>query len=158
MPSIDWGDWYLEALDGLLATVEAADVNWAEDPVGDPFIFAGQRRPAGIKYPHAMILRFVKRRDDAESSRRDEVHRIDASVSVFREGDPQKPEQNFRQAMRDMAAIETALYDDRSLGGAAKYVVVDQADPFSLENASGTTETVGDIQLTITKTADHPRP
>ena len=158
MPSIDWAQWYIEALDGLLATVEAADIEWATDRQGRRWIRAGQRRPAGIGYPHAMILRFVKRRDEAESTRRDELHRIDASVSVFREGDPQEPEENFRQAMRDMAAIETALYDDRTLGGAADYVVVDQADPFSLENASGTTETVGDIQLTITKRANHPDP
>lgn len=155
MASVDWGQWYAEALDGLLATVEAASVSWATDSNSDPWVIAAQRRPMGIDYPHAMILRFVKRRDEAESSRRDELHRIDASVSVFREGDPHDHEQNFRQAMQDMAAIETALYNDRSLGGAATYVVVDQADPFSLENANGETETVGDIQLTITKTADH---
>lgn len=153
--AVDWGQWYADALDGLLATVEAASVTWATDATGDPWVIPAQRRPAGIGYPHAMILRFVKRRDEAESSRDQELQRIDASVSVFREGDPQDHVANFRQAMQDMAAIEDALYGDRSLGGAAAYVTVDQADPFSLENASGTTETVGDIQLTITKQADH---
>lgn len=159
MPSLDWETWHLDALDGLLASVEAANIQWATDmETGDPWVIPAQRRPSGIGYPHAMILRFVARRDEAESSRRNELMRIDASVSVFREGDPHDHEQNFRQAIRDMGAVQTALYNDRSLGGACDYLVVDQADAFSLENTNSTTETVADLQLTITKTADHPRP
>lgn len=159
MTSVDWETFYIETLDGLLATVEAADIQWATDMEdGRPWIIPAQRRPSGIDYPHAMVLRFVARRDEAESSRRHELMRIDASVSVFREGDPHDHEQNFRQAIRDLGAVQTALYEDRSLGGACDYLVVDQADAFSLENTNSTTETVADLQLTITKDADHPRP
>lgn len=154
--SMDWWPWYQEILDGLVATIEAANVQWATDSSGNPRVIQGQRRPSGIDYPHAMILQFRKRRDDAESKRRHELLRIDTSVAVFREGDPHNVELNLRQALEDMAAVETALYDDRTLGGNCKYVVIDESNAFSLENASGTTETVGDVQLTITKQADQP--
>lgn len=158
MVSLDWWPWYRDTLDALVTVVEGASVSWATDGDGNSWIIEGQNRPAGIGYPHAMILRFTKRRDQAESKRRHELHRIDTSVSVFREGDPHNPETNLRQALEDMAAVETALYDNRELNENCDNVVVDQADAFSLENASGTTETVGDIQLTITKQADQPRP
>lgn len=150
----NWGPWYLDVLDAFVATIEAANVQWATDGGGNPWVVEGQRRPTGIGYPHAMILQFRKRRDDTESRRDRELHRIDTSVSVFREGDPQQPEQNLRQAIKDMATVETALYDDRSLGGACDLLTIDESNAFSLENAKGTTETVGDIQLTITKDAE----
>jgi hypothetical protein len=151
---LDWWPWYRDLLDALLATVEAASITWATDGDGTPFVIAGQRRPMGIDYPHAMILRFATQRDEAESRRDTELHRVSTSVSVFRDGDPHDPAANFRQAMADMAAVQTALYSDRTLGGEAEYLTVDQADPFSLENANGETETVGDLQVTITKTAE----
>lgn len=154
--SLNWFPWYEAVLDGLVAAIEAADVQWATDGTNEPWIVQGQRRPSGIDYPHAMVLQFRKRRDEAESERRHELHRIDSTVAVFREGDPHRPEENLRQAVKDMAAVETALYDDRSLGGAADYLVIDESNAFSLENASGTTETVGDVQLTITKRANQP--
>jgi len=152
--TIDWGAWYTEVLDGLVASITAANVTWATDGDGNPWIVEGQRRSSGIGYPHAMLLEFTKRRDEAESKRRHELARIDASVAVFREGDPQRPEQNLRQALIDMANVESALYEDRSLGGVCDYLTIDESNAFSLENASGTTETVGDIQMTITKQAD----
>lgn len=152
--SFDWVTWYVDVLDGLVATITAANVDWATDGEGNPWIVEGQRRPSGIGYPHAMLLQFQKRRDEAESRRGQELHRIGASIAVFREGDPQQPEQNLRQALTDMATVESAIYADRSLGGACDYTVIDESNAFSLENASGTTETVGDIQLTITKKAD----
>lgn len=152
--AFSWESWYLNTLDGLVAAVESASVTWATDSSGDPWVVQGQRRPAGIDYPHAMILEFGKRRDDAESKRRHELLRIGATVAVFREGDPHNIEENLRQSVKDMAAIEDSLYSDRSLGGACDLVVIDESSAFSLENANGTTETVGNISLTITKDAD----
>jgi hypothetical protein len=156
--SMGWWPWYRDILDGLVAAIEAADVEWATDAGGDPWVVQGQRRPTGIGYPHAMILQFQKTRDAAESKRRHELIRINTTVSVFREGDPKTPQRNLRQAVEDMAAVETALYDDRTLGGACDHLVIDESNAFSLENASGTVETVGDIQATITKQADQPQP
>lgn len=154
--TMDWWPWYEEALDGLVATIEDASIQWATSGEGEPWVVEGQNRPAGIGYPHAMILQFRKRRDDAESRRDEELIRIDTSIAVFREGDPHEPERNLRQAMQDMAAIETALYDDRTLDGGVDYTVIDESSAFSLENANGTTETVGDIQATLTKNAEQP--
>jgi hypothetical protein len=156
--SMDWWPWYRDLLDGLVTAIEGASIQWAADATGDPWVVQGQRRPTGIDYPHAMILQFQKQRDEAESKRRHELHRVNTTVSVFREGDPKTPEQNLRQAVEDMAAVETALYDDRTLGGACDTHTITESNAFSLENASGTTETVGDIQLTITKQANQPAP
>lgn len=156
--SMSWWPWYRDLLDGLVATIEDAPIEWDTDASNTPWVVQGQRRPAGIGYPHAMILQFRKRRDEAESKRRHELIRVDTTVSVFREGDPQAPEQNLRQAIEDMAAVETALYDDRTLGGVCDHTIIDESNAFSLENATGTVETVGDIQVTITKQADQPQP
>lgn len=152
--AIDWAAWYLDILDGLVAAVENAGVTWATDAEDEPWVVQGQRRPGGISYPHAMILEFGKRRDDAESKRRHELCRIGATIAVFREGDPLNMEENLRQSLQDMAAVETALYDDRTLGGSCDLVVIDESSAFELENANDTTETVGTISLTITKDAD----
>ena len=154
MATIDWATWYLDVLDGLVAAIETAGVTWATKADGSDWVVQGQRRPAGIGYPHAMILEFGKRRDDAESKRRHELCRIGATIAVFREGDPHDMEENLRQSLRDMGAVETSLYDNRTLGRACDNVVIDESSAFSLENASGTPETVGNISLTITKDAD----
>lgn len=151
---MNWWPFYRGVLDGLVAAIEGSNVTWATDGDGNAWVVQGQRRPAGIGYPHAMILEFSKTRDDAESKRRHELARIATSVAVFREGDPHAPEENLRQALEDMATVEDAFYADRSLGGACDYLTIDESNAFSLENANGTTETVGDIQLTITKQAD----
>ena len=154
MTSLDWAAWYTELLDGLEAAIEAADIEWATDAEGNPWVVRGQRRPAGIGHPHAMVLQFRKTRDDANSTRSDELHQVRTSVAVIREGDPQQPEQNLTQAVRDMAAVENALYADRSLGGACDYLTVEESNAFDLENNQGSTETVGDVQVEITKDAD----
>ena len=154
MTVFDWSAWYAELLAGLEAAIEAADIQWATDSEGAPWVVKGQRRPTGIGYPHAMVLQFRKTRDDAESTRGLELHTVRASVSVFREGDPQEPETNLEQAVADMGALETAFYGDRSLGGSCRNLNVTESNAFELENNQGSTETVGDVQLEITKTAD----
>jgi hypothetical protein len=103
-----------------------------------------------------MVLEFSKRRDDAESSRRNELTRLDVTVSVFGKSDPQRPERNLRQTLRRMAAVESQLYWDRALHVSGTptcdLVVIDSADAFELETNIGR-ETVGTIELTITKQA-----
>lgn len=147
-----WEEWYDETLNALVATVTNASVTWATDGDGNPWIVEGQRRPRGIGYPHAMILQFTKQRDASNSMRTNELHRISTSISVFREGDVANSEQNLRQALGDMAALEDALYADRSLNGTCRQVVITQSDAFELETANGH-ESVGDVQITITKDA-----
>lgn len=151
-----WGEWYTEIIDALVVAVTNASVSWATDGDGSPWIVEGQRRPRGIGYPHAMILRFTKQRDEANSMRENELHRISCSVSVFREGDSTKPEENLRNALTDMAAVEDALYADRSLNGTCNQITITQSDAFEMETAQGH-ETVGDVQFTIMKHAylDH---
>lgn len=151
--TLDWWPFYEEILDGLGVALATADVDWATDGEGNPWLVEGQKRPAGIGHPHAMVLEFSKRRDDSQSSRRNELARIDATVSVFGKSDPQRPERNLRQTVKRMAAVETSLYDDRSLGGSVDYVVIDGADAFELETGVGR-ETVGTIELTLSKQAD----
>lgn len=147
-----WEAWYDETIAALVSTVTNANVDWATDGDGNPHIIKGQRRPRGILYPHAMILRFTKRRNEANSMRTNELHEISTSISVFREGDVVESESNLDQAIADMGAIEDALYSDRSLNGTCRQVTIDQSDAFELETANGH-ETVGDIQLTILKDA-----
>jgi len=152
MNSVDWVAWYLEAIDGLTAALEAADVDWATDGSRDPWVILGQKRPAGIEHPHAMVLSFTKQRDDVESSRQNELIRLRTDIAVFVKSDPQTPEENLLTTLEAMAAVENALYDDRSLGGAVDYVVIEQADAFELESNIGR-ELVGNLQVELTKTA-----
>lgn len=147
-----WESWYDETVNALVAAIESANVEWATRADGTPWVVVGQRRPRGIEYPHAMILRFTKQIDDAESMRQNELHRISSSVSVFREGDSTTPQANLKAALSDMAKIEDSLYADRSLGGSCELVTITQSDAFEMETAQGH-ETVGDVQLTITKRA-----
>lgn len=147
-----WEEWYDSTINALVATIESANVDWATRPDGTPWVVVGQRRPKGIEYPHAMILRFTKQRADAPSMRDNELHRISTSISVFREGDSTTPQDNLRAALADMAAIEDAIYANRALNGTAEETIIDQSDAFELETTQGH-ETVGDVQLTITKHA-----
>lgn len=151
---VDWAQWYEDVLDGLVAAIETAGIQWATDGDNNPWVVEGQRRPGGIGYPHAMILQFDKNRDEAASKRRHELHRIDTTIAVFREGDPHTPEDNLRQSIRDMGTVETQLYADRSLDRTCDQLDIDSASAFSLENASGNTESVGTIEATITKEAE----
>lgn len=151
-----WQEWYDETLDALVTRITNANVDWATDGDGNPWIVEGQRRPRGIGYPHAMILRFTKQRNEATSTRTNELHAISTSISVFREGDVASSEENLRQALGDMSVVEDALYSDRSLNGTCDQLTITQSDAFELETANGH-ESVGDVQLTITKKAhlDH---
>ena len=153
MPTFDFETWCAELLDAYVAQIESADIQWATDGDGAPWIIQGQRRPGGIDYPHAMILSFDASRDTAQSSRHQELWRISTSVSVFDRGDPQRQEENLRQSVGQMAAVMTALYEDRSLDGTADYLVLDTVDAFEMDTDDGR-ETVADVQLTISKTAD----
>ena len=151
---LDWAQWYDEVLDGLLAAIESANIDWGLDPDGEPYIIAGQQRPSGVEYPLAMILSFRKVRDSENSDRHDELHDIETSVTVFDRADPTDHRENLRQTQRQMGAIESALYADRSLGGVAEYLVVTESTAFELETERGD-ETAGDIQLTVQKPAHH---
>lgn len=150
--SIEWGPWYRETLDGLTATLEAADVDWATNSQRDPWIILGQQRPSGIEYPHAMVLSFSRRRDAAESSRSHELHRIDTDIAVFQQGDALEPEAMLLSTLEEMAAVESALDADRTLGGTVEQTIINQADAFELETNIGR-ELVGNLQLTLTKEA-----
>ena len=152
---LDWEAWYSETLDALLAAVESANIQWGETPDGEPYIIAGQRRGTGYEYPLAMILSFRKVRDPDNSDRRDELHDIETSVTVFDRADPADFEENLRQSQAQMGAIESALYADRSLDGTCENLRVDEATAFELESDRGD-ETAGDVQLTIQKRAEHP--
>lgn len=153
--SHNWWPWYRDVLDGLGVALLNANVEWATDGEGNPWLIEGQKRPAGIGHPYAMVLQFQKRRDEANSSRRNELIRLETTVAVFGKSDPQTPEENLRQTVERMAAVETKLYDDRSLGGNCDYLTIDTADAFELETNIGR-ETVGEIQATITKQAAQP--
>jgi hypothetical protein len=151
--TLSWWPWYRDVLDGLGVRLAAADVDWATDGEGNPWLIEGQQRPAGIGHPHAMVLQFSKRRDAAESRRGHELARLDTTVAVFEDGDVHRAEVTLRRTVKHMAAVETAIYADRSLGGNADYVVIDSADAFEMETTIGS-ELVGSIELTVTKTAD----
>ncbi|MDT3434688.1 hypothetical protein [Haloarcula sp. 1CSR25-25] len=155
--SLDWYPWYEEVLEELSATIADADVEWATDGNRTPWIILGQKRPSGIDHPHAMVLSFSHQRDDVESSRRNELIRISTDIGVMVKQDPQTPQENLLTTLEAMAAVETALYDDRSLKGTVDYLVIQQADAFELESNIGR-ELVGNIQIELTKQADQPRP
>ena len=150
--TLDWQPWYGETLDALVATIESADVDWATNSQRDPWVILGQKRPSGIDHPHAMVLSFSRRRGSAESSRSHELVRISTDVAVFVQSDPLEPEEMLRATLDEMAAVETALYENRDLGGAVDYLTIEQADAFELESNIGR-ELVGTIQLTLSKEA-----
>lgn len=147
-----WEQWSDEALSGFVSAIELANVDWATHPNGTPWVIIGQRRPQGIEFPHAMVMRWTDQRNDANSMRDNELHRISTSVSVFREGDSTTPQENLQAAKADMNAVRDALYADRSLGGAVDQLTIDQADAFEMETQQGH-ESIGDVQATITKHA-----
>ena len=153
--SLDWWGWYREILDGLAVAVADADVEWATDGDGNPWIILGQKRQSGIGHPHAMVLEFRKQRDNDESSRRNELIRIASTVAVFGKSDPQEPERNLRHTVERMAHVETNLYDDRSLNESISNLNIVTADAFELESNIGR-ETVGQIEIRITKPAPQP--
>lgn len=148
---VDWQQWYAETLDGLINTIESATVPWATQTDGTPWVVRGQRRPRGIEYPHAMVLEFTKTRA-GDSQRANENLDITARIDVFRQGDTTEPEELLDRTLDDVGAIENALYGDKSLGGTCDTLVVTRSTAFELETASGH-ETVGDIELTISKRA-----
>jgi hypothetical protein len=152
---LDWGAWYGETLDGLLAAVERAAIDWGADPDGEPYIIAGQQRPAGVEYPLAMVLEFRKVRQGGPSDREDELHEITANVTVFDRDDPREYADNLRKTQAQMGAVETACYADRDLGGTCENLWADEATALELETDRGD-ETAGSIDLTIQKTATHP--
>lgn len=152
MTSMAWWPWYEEILLELSATISDADVDWATDGSRDPWIILGQKRPSGIDHPHAMVLSFSRRRDEVESSRRNELIRISVDIGVFVKQDPHTPQENLLDTLRAMAAVETRLYDDRSLNGTVDYLVIQQADAFELESNIGR-ELVGNLQVELTKSA-----
>ena len=152
---LDWAEWFSETIDALEAAVQSAAIEWGVDPDGEPYVIPGQQRPTGVEYPLAMILEFRTVRDDAASDRDEELHDINANVSVFDRDDPREFEDNLRKTTAQMGAVTTALYDDRSLGGTCEYLYVEETTAFELETErSG--ETVGSIDLRIKKEAKHP--
>jgi len=152
---VDWADWYFDVLDALVTAITGAGVDWATDPDGNPYIIQGQTRPSGVGYPHAMILEFRKGAPEGNSTRANELRPIETSISIFDEGDAQEPEENLRQTIGQMAAVENAIYDDRSLGGSCRKATVTDADAFEVETDNGR-ETVANVSVEITKTAEHP--
>lgn len=152
MPVVDWPTFYGQILDGLEAAIRRADVEWATDAEGDPRILRGQRRVRGIDYPHARILTLSKQRDEMNSTRSDELLRVDTGVTVYGLGDPHDVEQNLDQALDNMGAVENALYADRSLDGRVEYLTVTESDAFELESDDGRI-TIADVQVEVTKKA-----
>ncbi|EMA42659.1 hypothetical protein [Halococcus saccharolyticus] len=152
---LDWAAWYEETLDALVVQVEAAAIEWGLDPDGQPYVIEGQQRPAGVEYPLAMVLEFRKVRDDAASDRDEELHDINVNVSVFDRNDPRDYASNLRKTIAQMGAVQSSLYDDRSLDGTCEYLYVEETTAFELETER-TDETVGSIDLRLKKEAKHP--
>jgi hypothetical protein len=152
---LDWEAWYTETLDALSAGIEAASIEWGTDPNGEPYIIEGQQRPSGVNYPLAMILEFRKVRDSAASDRDEELYDINVNVSVFDRNDPRDYASNLRKTIGQMGAVQSALYDDRSLDGTCEYLYVEETTAFELETDQ-TGETVGSIDLRVKKEAKHP--
>ena len=151
--AVDWSDWYDEGIDALVAHITAADIEWATKSNGDPWVIFGQRRPAGIGTPRAEVLRYSPQLDEANTKRGYELYRIQVEVLVVDEGDPQNAESNRRRAIRNMGDVQTALYDDRTLGMACEKVTFQSTDAVSLENSDGEAVSVGLIQLEMMKQA-----
>lgn len=152
MAEIDWQAWYNETLDALVATLEDAQVDWAEDPEGNPWIIVGDRESTGIEYPACFIVGFSKNRDDQESSRSDEWHTIQATLLVLQKGDVKEPQANLREALNLITRVENAIYDNRHLSRTCERASVTDTTPFAGvgqdENLEG-----GEIQLEIRKQA-----
>lgn len=151
--STDWVTWYLETLDALSATIQAANIDWATDAHGEPWIVEGDRAGSIPATPCAFILEFTKRRDEAESSPHAEFHRIESRIAVLMKGDPKDQEYNLRQAIKMMGKIETALYADRSLGGTCRRTQVAEAVPFDSPTGDAGSLAGAGITLEIDKTA-----
>ena len=151
----DWASWWLECLDALVTRVTAASIDWGTDPDGDPYVIPGQRRPSGITYPHAMVLDFAAAPREDDSTRSDEHFEIEAELAVFDRADPREYRTNLRKMIAQIGAVQTALYTDRSLGGACENLWIFRSTPMEMETDRGD-ETVGDVQLRISKTATHP--
>ncbi|MFD1515664.1 hypothetical protein [Halomarina rubra] len=152
--TFDWTQWYDDGIDALVARIETAAIDWATDANGDPWVIFGQRRPPGIGTPRAEVVRYSPQLDEANTNRGYELYRIQVEILVVREGDPQAAQANRRQAIRDMAAVQTVLYgDDRTLGGTCEKLTFQSTDAVSLENSEGEAVSVGLIQLEIMRQA-----
>ena len=150
--TVDWIQWYLDALDALEAAVIDA-YGWATDAAGDPWVIVGDRSTEP-SYPAAFIPTFQKTRDEIESDRFQELHEIEAVILALAKGDPKDPEANLRDAISIQGAVENALYGDRSLGGACDYLYVEQATPIAAP--TDTASLAGaELSVAIQKKAEH---
>lgn len=164
MSQVDWQAWYGATLDALLQVIEDSSVSWATDADGNPWVIAGDRTRTGLEFPACLVPTFGKSRDGAESTARNELHTISATLLILQDGDPQTPEVNLRESLDLAAQVENALYDNRSLkvdvdgGGVAERtcerVTVTDSTPFAAPNDSGGLYGA-EVQASILKEADH---
>lgn len=136
LASIDWVAWYLETLDALEATLEAANVEWATDYAGDPHIYLGDRAGTGLEFPCAFVPQLTSDRDASESTRDTELQRLTGVILVLTQGDAKRQEANLREAATLMGQTLNSLYRDRSLGGTVEALHVTQATPMAVPTDS----------------------
>lgn len=150
--TVDWIQWYLDALDALEAAVIDA-YQWATDAAGDPWVIVGDRSTEP-SYPAAFIPTFQGNREETESDRFQELYRIDTAILALTKGDPKDPEANLRDAIGVMGAVKNALYADRSLDRACDYLYVEQATPIAAP--TDTASLAGaELSVAIQKKAEH---
>jgi hypothetical protein len=148
-------EWQNEVVDALLATVEAADVDWATDASGDPWVVEGQRRPRGIGFPHAMLMSLDAQRLDASSDDTDELWQLQCELTTFVAGSPRDQSGLMRRGREVGATVMEQLYANRSLRGAIDFAYVDSWTAFEMDGEE-TAESGFLIQWNAIKDATHP--
>ena len=127
----DWVKWYLETLDALVATIAAAEIEWATDSEGKPWVRASGEVSSRPALPAAVVETFPKERDADRSTPGREVEYVSAEVVILGRGDPKAREETLRTTVERMGAVENALYRNRTLSGTCRRLSVAEATPFS---------------------------
>lgn len=158
-PTTDWVRWYLETLDALVATIAGAAVEWATDSEGEPWVRASGTVDSRPSLPAAIVETFPKERDGDRSTPAREVGYVRAEIVILGRGDPKARERTLRTTVERMAAVENALYGNRTLSGTCQRISVAEATPFSYSpgGEEGARGSLAGVKLVcvIEKTATH---